>query len=209
MTWDVVLGSASPARLGLLRSAGIDPRVMTAEVDEDGIAAAWDPADPAGLVQALADAKSVAVLRDRAPDPGTIVITADSLFVFDGQVLGKPGRADIARQRLTELAGQAGDLFTGHTAVIVDDSGQHRHVRGVARTEVRFADFTAAELDSYIATGEPLAVAGGFTLDGLASPFISGITGDPSNVIGLSMPLLRRLLADAGIFWPDLWDLTG
>lgn len=209
VNWEVVLGSASPARLGLLRNAGIDPRVVVADVDEDAITREWEPADVAGLVQALADAKSEAILAERpAPTVPTILITADSLFRFDGEVLGKPGTPELARERLTALAGRTGHLLTGHTLVVERDRDHRRVGRAVAATEVTFAEFGAAELDAYIATGEPLNVAGGFTLDGLAAPFIQGITGDPSNVIGLSLPLCRQLLVDLGVFWPQLWRLT-
>lgn len=207
--WQVVLGSSSPARLGLLRAAGIDPRVVVADVDEDSIAQGWDQSDAAGLVQELADAKSAAVLdRVQPVTTPTIVITADSLFRFDGEVLGKPGTAQTARIRLSRLSGRAGHLLTGHTVAVMRSSDAPVVARAVAATEVRFAEFDDRELAAYIATGEPLNVAGGFTLDGLAAPLIQGITGDPSNVIGLSLPLLRQLVQDLGVFWPDLWQLT-
>lgn len=204
--WDVVLGSASPARLGLLRSAGVPARVVVSAVDEDALTATWDPADAAGLVQALADAKAADVVAQlgRVARP-TIVIAADSLFRFDGELLGKPGTAATAEQRLAELSGRVGHLLTGHCLVVLQPDGRSSDAHAVAATEVWFAEFDRNELVDYVATGEPLNVAGGFTLDGLAAPFIQGITGDPSNVIGLSLPLVRRLLTDLGVYWPDLW----
>lgn len=204
--WDVVLGSASPARLGLLRNAGVPAEVVIADVDEDAIARGWDPADAAGLVQALSDAKAVDIVRrlGQVPRP-TVVLTADSMFRFDGQVLGKPGSPDVAMRRLAALSGQAGHLLTGHTVTLLWPDGRSTTSHAVAATEVWFAEFDEDELADYVATGEPLNVAGGFTLDGLAAPLIQGISGDPSNVIGLSLPLVRRVLADLGVYWPDLW----
>ncbi len=204
--WDVVLGSASPARLGLLRDAGVPVSVVVAAVDEEALAADWDPSDAAGLVQALADAKADAVVARLGPvTQPTIVVAADSMFRFDGDILGKPGTPETARQRLAQLSGRTGHLLTGHTVALLSPDGTRRDGRAVAATEVWFAEFSDAELDAYVATGEPLQVAGGFTLDGIAAPLIQGITGDPSNVIGLSLPLLRRLLGDLGVYWPDLW----
>lgn len=204
--WDVVLGSASPARLGLLRGAGVPATVVVGDVDEERLAAGWDPADAAGLVQALADAKAEAVIGRMEPVvKPTIVITADSMFRFDGQLLGKPETAQTALERLAALSGRAGHLLTGHTIVLLWPDGRRTDSHAVAATEVWFAEFDEDELADYVATGEPLQVAGGFTLDGIAAPFIQGISGDPSNVIGLSLPLIRRVLADLGVYWPDLW----
>lgn len=206
--WDVVLGSASPARLGLLRDAGVPATVIVADVDEDAISRGWDAADAAGLVQALADAKAEAVVTQiGSVAKPTIVITADSMFRFDGQLLGKPQTEQTARERLAELSGRAGHLLTGHTLVLLWPDGRRTDSHAVAATEVWFADFDEDELADYVATGEPLEVAGGFTLDGIASPLIQGINGDPSNVIGLSLPLVRRVLGDLGVYWPDLWVL--
>ncbi len=207
--WDVVLGSASPARLGLLRRAGIPVAVTVPDVDEEAITRGWDQSDAAGLVQALATAKSASVVeRLGAVERPTVVITADSLFRFDGQILGKPLTPENARQRLAELSGRTGHLLTGHALVLLWPDGRRREAHAVAATEVSFAEFDDDELVDYVATGEPLEVAGGFTLDGIASPLIQGITGDPSNVIGLSLPLVRRVLGDLGVYWPDLWAPT-
>lgn len=202
----VVLASGSPARLRLLQSAGIQPEVVVSTVDEDALAASLAELTTAELVQALADAKLADVVSglDAVAEP-TLVIAADSLFEIDGMVMGKPGSRAAARTRLAGLAGRCGQLLTGHALTLVVPDGILRPSRGVATTQVRFERFTDAELDAYVATDEPVSVAGGFTLDGIAAPFISGIEGDPSNVIGLSLPLVRRLATDLGVFWPDLW----
>lgn len=204
--WDVVLASASPARAGLLTDAGVAARVIVSDVDEDPIIARWNPADAAGLVQALADLKAddVAGRLGEVSRP-TIVIAADSMFRFDGELMGKPGDAPTAIRRLATLSGRTGHLLTGHTVIALRPGGGSTRTQAVAATEIWFAEFDSEELAAYVATGEALQVAGGFTLDGLAAPLIQGISGDPSNVIGLSLPLLRRLLADLGVFWPDLW----
>ncbi|MEI2716681.1 MAG: Maf family protein [Candidatus Nanopelagicales bacterium] len=204
--WDVVLASASAARAGLLANAGLTARSIVSSVDEGPITAAWDPADAAGLVQTLADLKADDVVAQLgAVARPTIVLAADSMFRFDGELLGKPGDAQTATRRLAALSGRTGHLLTGHTVVVRQPDGRDSRAHEVAATEIWFAEFDDAELAAYVATGEPLDVAGGFTLDGIAAPLIQGISGDPSNVIGLSLPLIRRLLADLGVFWPDLW----
>ena len=189
---------------------GVPAAVVVSDLDEDTLTAGWDPADAAGLVQALADAKAADVVdRLGTVAKPTVVITADSMFRFDGELLGKPGTAETARERLAELSGRAGHLLTGHTIVLLWPDGRRTDSHAVAATEVWFAEFDEDELADYVATGEPLNVAGGFTLDGIAAPLIQGITGDPSNVIGLSLPLVRRVLGDLGVYWPDLWaDIT-
>lgn len=204
----VVLASSSPARLKLLRSAGIDPEVRASGVDEEALTASFAGAALEHLVVALALAKAQDVAA-QLPEPGseTLVVAADSLFRIDGEVVGKPGSPAAARQRLAGLAGRCGELLTGHALILL--SGRERTSReAVAVTRVCFERYTAEELDAYVATGEPINVAGGFTLDGIAAPFIAGVQGDPSNVIGLSLPLLRRMAAALGIFWPDLWSVS-
>lgn len=203
----VVLASSSPARRRLLQAAGIEPEVIPSDVDEDALAASLIDLTTAELVQALADAKLDDVLAalDAASGP-TLVVAADSLFEIDGMVMGKPGSPAAAKARLSGLAGRCGDLLTGHAVALLVPDGVLPPCRDVASTRVCFAAFTDAELEAYVATGEPVFVAGGFTLDGFAGPFIEGIDGDPSNVVGLSLPLLRRLAAELGVFWPDLWS---
>ncbi|MEU3563220.1 nucleoside triphosphate pyrophosphatase [Kitasatospora sp. NPDC006786] len=192
----LVLASASPARLGLLRQAGLDPRVVVSGVDEDAITAAT----PAELALVLAEAKAKAVAAELAD--GELVIGCDSVLELDGRALGKPADAAEALARWQSMRGRAGVLRTGHCVI---DTATGRQSSATASTTVRFGTPDDAEVAAYVASGEPLHVAGAFTLDGRSAPFIDGIDGDPGNVIGLSLPLLRRLLADLGVRITDLW----
>lgn len=200
-----VLASASPARLAVLRAAGIDPSVVVSGVDEDAVAATLTDPAPAELVIALARAKAEAVARTVAATHGdAVVVGCDSMLSIGGEMVGKPGTAEVAADRWAAMAGGTGDLLTGH-AVIRVDAGAPRVAAGSQVTTVRFATPSADELDAYIATGEPLGVAGSFTLDGLGGWFVEGIDGDPSSVIGISLPLTRRLLGEVGVGVTDLW----
>ncbi len=195
-----VLASASPARLGLLRTAGFDPEVLVSGIDEDLIGADLDVSD---RVVALAEAKLAAVLDSAGGSLGdAVVVACDSMFEFDGAVVGKPTDIDVARRRIQRMRGSAGLLHTGHALV---DLGSGRRASGAAGTVVRFGEMTDAEVEAYLATGESLHVAGGFTLDGRSAPFVAGIEGDHGNVIGLSLPLLRALLAAIDVPITDLW----
>ncbi|KPI33488.1 Septum formation protein Maf [Actinobacteria bacterium OV450] len=193
----LVLASASPARLNLLRQAGLAPHVIVSHFDEDALSADT----PAELALALAEAKAdvVAALDEAA---GALVIGCDSVLELDGEALGKPADAEEATARWKSMRGRAGVLRTGHCVI---DTATGRRVSATASTTVRFGEPTDAEVAAYVASGEPLHVAGAFTLDGLSAPFIEGIDGDPGNVIGLSLPLLRSLLAELGVAITDLW----
>jgi septum formation protein len=205
-----VLASQSPARLNLLRAAGLDPAVFVSGVDEDAVAAALiDPA-PAELVTALATAKAEAVLETvAAAHPDAVVIACDSMLSIGGAMVGKPGTPEVARRRWTSMAGTTGELLTGHTVVRLDGGARSKEASGSEATTVRFGTPSAEEIDAYVASGEPLHVAGGFTLDGLGGWFVEGIDGDFSSVIGISLPLTRRLLAEVGVSVIDLWRRTG
>ena len=202
----LVLASASPARLGVLRAAGLDPLVEVADVDEAALLAATPDDTPGAKVTGLAAAKATKVARRVADDhPDALVIGCDSMLLLDGELQGKPGDPDTARRRWRAMAGRTGELVTGHTVLRMADGAINSVAEGHAVTAVRFARPSDAELEAYLATDEPLAVAGAFTLDGFGGWFVEGIDGDPSNVIGISLPLLRRLLSAVGVSVTELW----
>ena len=202
----VVLASASPARLSVLRSAGLDPLVEIADLDEEALLETVPQASPAEKVTMLASAKATAVARRIAyAVPEAIVIGCDSMLHIGGELVGKPREAERATARWRGMAGHRGELVTGHAVLRTADGEIDRVAEGHAVTGVRFAEPSDAELAAYVASGEPLAVAGGFTLDGLGGWFVEGIDGDPSNVIGISLPLTRKLLAGVGVTVTDLW----
>jgi len=203
----LVLGSQSSARLNVLRAAGIDPAVRVSGVDEDAVAAALTDPRPAELVTALAEAKAHAVVAALAGElPDAVVIGCDSMLSINGAMVGKPGTPEVARSRWQEMAGKTGELLTGHVILRLSEGIVDRTASGAETTTVRFGTPSDAELDAYIATGEPLHVAGGFTLDGMGGWFVDGIDGDHSSVIGISLPLTRRLLAEVGVSVTDLWS---
>ena len=191
----LVLASASPARLRLLRDAGFDPQVVVSHLDESQVEAT----EPRAVVQELASKKAAVVASGRTAG---LVVGCDSMLLLDGRVLGKPADAAEATARWHAMRGRTGTLLTGHAVV---DVASGRTACGVAATDVRFGTPTDAEVEAYVATGEPLHVAGAFTLDGRSAPFVDGIDGDPGNVIGLSLPLLRTLLAELDVALTDLW----
>jgi septum formation protein len=190
----VVLASASPARLALLRTAGLDPDVVVSGVDESQIRTT----DPANLAGALAQLKCRAVAADHTD---ALVIGCDSVLAFDGEILGKPTDAADAIARWRRMRGRSGVLHTGHCVRLGDEE-----LLESASTVVHFAEPTDDEIAAYVATGEPLHVAGAFTLEGLGGAFVRGIEGDHHNVVGLSVPLLRDLVTELGVFWPSLWQ---
>ena len=193
-----LLASASTGRLRTLRHAGVEPEVEVSGVDEDAITAAT----PAELVQALAHAKAVTVAGRQRGD--IMVLGCDSLLELDGDALGKPSSAEDAIARWKAMRGRTAVLHTGHTLIEVLDSLPGRILDRVASTEVRFADPSDAEIEAYVGTGEPLRVAGAFTVDGLGGWFVEAVAGDHHNVVGLSLPLLRRMLLDFGYAVSDL-----
>ena len=190
-----MLASGSPARLRLLRDAGIEPVVVVSGADES------DPGglDTAALVAVLAERKAAAVAAVR---PGHLVLGCDSMLDLDGAPLGKPASGEDAASLWRQLAGREGVLYTGHRLIDGLSGGQ---ASGVAATIIRFGQPTDDEIAAYVDTGEPLQLAGAFSIDGRGAAFVDGIDGDPGNVIGLSLPLLRRLLAEIGIAITDLW----
>lgn len=202
----LILASASPARRAVLQAAGIEPVVVVSEVDEDAIAATMAGDHPTDVVTALAAAKAADVAeRVGATHPDAVVIGCDSMLLIDGGLVGKPGTVEVARKRWLHMAGGSGDLITGHAVVRLVDGRRAGDAEGVECTTIRFTTPTEVELEAYLATGEPLQVAGGFTLDGLGGWFVDCVDGDPSSVIGISLPLTRRLFAKVGITVTDLW----
>jgi septum formation protein len=196
----LILASASPARLRTLRSAGLDPEVFVSGVDEEAIEAPT----VTELVAALAAAKATAVARAPAADGDVLVIGCDSMLELDGEALGKPHDAADATARWRRMRGREAVLHTGHHVLL--RRGDLLDSRtATASTTVSFAEVDDDEIAAYVATGEPLAVAGAFTIDGLGGAFVTRLAGDPHNVVGISLPLLRRLLADLGVRWTDLW----
>ena len=193
----VILASSSTSRLRLLESAGITPKVLISGVDEE--ASEFDLLSPSELVIALAILKAHTV-KESAPE-NSLIIGCDSTFEFNGKSLGKPGNRENAIARCKELSGKAGYLHTGHCLI---DLKQGIELSERSTAKVQFAQMSEAEIIDYVDSGEPLNVAGGFTLDGLSAPFITNIEGDPSGIIGLSLPLLRKMIISLGYSWPEL-----
>ena len=211
----LVLASQSPARLATLRATGIEPRVIVSEVDEEAVLAAADAAcaqqaaQGMGFALALSDhpqllARAKAEDVAERHDPDAIVLGCDTMLEFDGRILGKPHDADTARERWRAMRGRSGTLHSGH--MLIDNRRSRRAPTGAptlaadtSSTVVHFADLSDAEIDAYVATGEPLKVAGAFTIDGLGGPYVERIEGDHHGVVGVSLPLLRVLLRGLGV----------
>jgi septum formation protein len=201
----IVLASASDARLRTLRTAGLDPEVIVSGVDEDS-----EPVNGVrDLTARLAQLKAEAVNARIDHGAGTtVVIGCDSMLELDGMGYGKPGTPAVAARRWQQMRGRFGLLHTGHH-VMLHQRNAITSRTAVASTLVHFAELTDEEIDAYVASAEPLHVAGGFTIDGLGGPFVTGIEGDHHNVVGLSLPLLRTMLDELGIWWPSLWGTPG
>jgi septum formation protein len=198
-----VLASASPARLSTLRNAGVDPEVIVSGLDEDAVTAPT----PVDLVLGLAIAKAAAVAIEVPGD--ALVLGCDSMLEFRGTVVGKPASADEAIDRWKTMRGRSAVLHTGHALFEIRGSDIVAHSEQVASTEVRFGYPSDDEIEAYVATGEPLRVAGAFTIDGLGGWFIERIVGDHHNVVGLSLPVLRSMLIELGYAIADLRAIPG
>ncbi|TQL85358.1 Maf family protein [Microbacterium saperdae] len=212
----VCLASTSPARLMLLRQAGIEPLTASPDVDEEAVAAAATEAagaelPPAELVLLLARAKAADVARRvAAEDPGFdgIVIGGDSMFALNGRVYGKPHTAAEATRRWHEMRGATGILHSGHSVFRIAPGAAPVEATATAEAAVTFAeDISDEEIAVYVASGEPLYVAGAFTVDSLGGAFITRVDGDPSTVVGMSLSTIRRLAADLDVTWTDLWNI--
>jgi nucleoside triphosphate pyrophosphatase len=198
ISYRLVLASASPARRALLKAAGIDADVLVSGVDEKAVEAE----DAYTLSLALARMKARTVAARMQAEPGVLILGCDSVLAFEGEILGKPADANEAIKRWQAMRGRSGVLHTGH---YLTDLVGGQQAEEVGTTVVHFADITDAEIEAYVATDEPLHVAGSFTIDGRGGAFVDRIEGDPGNVIGLSLPLLRRLLGELGVSITELW----
>ena len=203
-----VLASASSGRRKVLRQAGIDPLVIVSGVDEDAVMAGLEAgATPGEVTTALATAKAEAVVGvlDAAVAADCVVIGCDSMLYCGGELRGKPASPEAARLGWQQMAGTSGELYTGHCVIRLQDNTIAWRAADATVTTVRFGTPSPRDLDAYVGSGEPTAVAGGFTLDGLGGWFVDGVDGDPSSVIGIGLPLIRRLLAGAGLSIAELW----
>ncbi|MGC4934575.1 Maf family protein [Gordonia sp. DT30] len=215
---EVVLGSASAARLSVLRHGGLNPRVLVSDVDEDALLDDLTGAPPADVVARLAMAKADAVVATLLSErveaqaespPDTVILACDSMLLFRGSLSGKPHTPEVAVAQWREVRGHSAQLLTGHRLVLVKGLEVVGSASETSSATIDFADLDDAEIESYVATGEPLEVAGGFTLDGLGGWFVDAVDGDPSSVIGIGLPTVRRLLRQVGIGVADLWAGTG
>ncbi|MET0725818.1 MAG: nucleoside triphosphate pyrophosphatase [Leifsonia sp.] len=206
------LASTSPARLATLRAAGVEPIAVSPHVDEEALVASVEaaagPLEAPAMVELLARAKAEAIIgRDVHGGPiDGLILGGDSAFLFDGVIYGKPHLPAVARERWLRQSGRSGVLYSGHWLIDHRIGRPARAVGAVAQATVTFAEVDEFEIDAYVATGEPLKVAGAFTIDSLGGPFIRSVDGDPSTVIGLSLSTLRDLVRDLDVEWPTLWN---
>ena len=197
----IILASQSSSRRRLLESAGLKPTIIVSNVDEE--TEFFNAMTPADMVIALAVTKAHTV-REQIDYPA-LIIGCDSTFDVDGVSFGKPGTPEIARERAKKISGRSGLLHTGHCII---DTAQGREIADRVTTKVTFSELTDQEIEDYIASEEPLHVAGGFTLDGFGSPFIPIIEGDYTNVVGISMPFLRSAMSQLGYSWPEVKEMS-
>ena len=205
MSFPVILASASPARLMLLRSQNIQPIVIASEINEKEIEEQYKNSSTEIVVKELSIAKANYVLTNNVSLNSGILIAADSMLEFDSQSLGKPINAENAFARWQKMRGKSGILHTGHTVIRLDN---RQTISRVVSTKVKFANVDDKEIIDYVATNEPLNVAGAFTIDSLGAAFVKEVQGDHSNVIGLSLPALREIVRELGLSWTSLWEMA-
>jgi len=205
MSFPVILASASPARLMLLRSQNIKPIVIASEINEKEIEAQYKNSATEVIVKELSIAKANYVLNNNVSLNNGILIAADSMLEFNSQSLGKPLNAENAIERWQQMRGKTGILHTGHTVIRLDNK---QTITRVVSTKVEFANVDDKEIIDYVATKEPLNVAGAFTIDSLGAAFVKEVQGDHSNVIGLSLPALREIVRELGLSWTSLWEMA-
>ena len=205
MSFPVILASASPARLMLLRSQNIQPIVIASEINEKEIEEQYKDSSTEIVVKELSIAKANYVLTNNVSLNSGILIEADSMLEFESQNLGKPLNAENAIARWQKMRGKSGILHTGHTVIRLDNK---QTITRVVSTKVEFANVDDKEIIDYVATKEPLNVAGAFTIDSLGAAFVKEVQGDHSNVIGLSLPALREIVRELGLSWTSLWEMA-
>lgn len=203
MIRNVILASASPSRKRLLDSVNVPCQVLVSGVDEE--LPEITSLSPSEMVLALAIMKAHTVKNEFECGDSALIIGCDSTFEVDGESLGKPGTRENAITRAKLLSGKSGLLHTGHCVI---DTAQGIEVTDISTSRVHFAQMSDEEIENYVDSGEPLQVAGGFTLDGLSAPFITHIEGDPSGIIGLSLPTLRKIILNLGLKWSDITSVT-
>lgn len=196
----VILASSSPARATLLKNAGINFEVIVSDVDEDALWPSMQHLSPSEFTNQLAQLKAQAVAK--SVEGEAIIIGADTMFFFKNQLFGKPLTEEVAKARLSQMQGSTGHLYTGHCVVHAPSAVAHSRV---ATATVEFATMSKSQIDDYVASQEPLNVAGSFTLDGLGAAFVQKVTGDAPAVIGLSLSTLRELVEQHGVSWTSLW----